>query len=170
MKIITVKEDNVDIEKIDEEVIRVKGLVLNTNNDLIIIHNNGTYQFPGGHRENNEDLEVTLEREIEEETGISVTIENGPFMLITEYANNYLGTNKTRCNKIYYYSIYTNEAPSIDKLSLTELESQTDFKLFYVNLNDMEKFLIESIDNKTIHEVIGKEMLEVIKVYKESVK
>lgn len=169
MKIITIKEDNVDINKIDEEVIRVKGLVSNDNNDLIIIHNNGTYQFPGGHRENNEDLELTLEREIKEETGISVTIKNGPFMLITEYFSNYLGTNKTCCSKIYYYSIHSNELPIINKLNLTEFESQTDFKLFYVNLKDMGKFLTESIDNKSIDKVIGKEMLEVIKVYKESV-
>lgn len=169
MKIIKVLEDNMNIDNIDKEVIRVKGLVINDNNDLIIIHNNGTYQFPGGHREGNEDLEITLEREIKEETGIDVKIENGPFMLISEYCKNYLGTNISRCDKIYYYIIHTNELPNINSLSLTQIESKTDFKLFYVNLKDMEQFLMESIENKMINEVIGKEMLEVIKAYKESV-
>lgn len=84
MRRILLNDDNLQEEDLDFEVIRVKGLIINSTGDILIAHNNGTYQFPGGHKEDDENLDDCLEREIREETGISVT-SNGPFMQITTY-------------------------------------------------------------------------------------
>lgn len=166
MKKIVLNKDNINIDKVEETVIRVKGLLLNEQNELLLVHNNHTYQFPGGHWNNKESLEQTLLREIKEEAGITVEINTGPFMVIEEYYDNYLLTGKTRCNKIYYYAISSNEKPNIKKMSLSELEKQTDFHLFYVKIENMEVFLEESIKNKQLNDIIGYEMIEAIKEYK----
>ena len=146
MKRIIINEDNLDIKDIDDTVIRVKALMVN---------------------EKNESLEESLRREIKEETGIESTIETGPFMVIEEYYNNYLDTGKTRCNKMYYYIVHSNEGPKVEEMNLSDLEKSTDFNLFYIPIKDMEQFLRESMQNNSIEIVIGKEMLAVMQEYKE---
>lgn len=167
MKRVIINENNLDTTKINDTVIRVKALIVNEKKDLLVIHNNYTYQFPGGHWRSEETLEETLRREIKEETGITTTVESGPFMLIEEYYDNYLNTGRTRCNKIYYYIVHSNEGPKIEEMSLSELEKKTDFNLFYIPVKDMEIFLKQCLKNNQIETVIAKEMLAVMKEYQE---
>ena len=167
MKRVIINEEKIDIMNVESTVIRVKALMVNPKDELLIVHNNYTYQFPGGHWRQSESLEESLKREIKEETGIASTLENGPFMGIEEYYKNYLDTGKSRCNKMYYYIVHSNDNPKVEEMSLSELERETDFNLFYIPIKDMEQFLKESIANNTIEEVIGKEMLSVMEEYKE---
>ena len=167
MKRVIINEDNLDIKKVEDSVIRVKALMVNDKNELLVVHNNYTYQFPGGHWRDNESLEESLKREIKEETGIDSTIENGPFMVIEEYYDNYLDTGNARCNKMYYYIVKCDAGPKVEEMNLSELERTTDFNLFYIPIKDMEQFLRESMVNKSIENVIGKEMLAVMQEYKE---
>lgn len=164
MKRILLNDDNLKEEELDFEVIRVKGLIINSSGDILIAHNNGTYQFPGGHKEDDETLDDCLEREIKEETGISIT-SPGPFMQITTYDSNYFNQNKKVCNKIYYYVINTDEAPNYAETHYDELELQTEFNLFYISLVKLRAFLNESIENKSLDEKIGREMLLVLDEY-----
>lgn len=166
MEKLFINQDNLKKEDIDEETIRVKALVINDKDELLLEYNNYTFQFPGGHRKDDEALELTLLREIKEETGIDMVIDNGPFMVITEYCKNYRKSNKNRCNKIYYYIIRCNELPDYDKRSLSDFESKTDFDLVYVKMNEVENFLKDCIENRTLDDIIGYEMLEVLKVHK----
>ena len=164
MKRILINDDNLKIDDLDFEVIRVKGLIINSDGDILIAHNNGTYQFPGGHKEDDETLDDSLEREIKEETGIDVESQ-GPFMLITTYDSNYFNQNKKVCNKIYYYVINTNETPNFEETHYDELECQTEFNLFYISLNDLQEFLNKSIDEGSLDINIGREMLLVLEEY-----
>lgn len=164
MKRILINDDNLKIDDLDFEVIRVKGLIINSDGDILIAHNNGTYQFPGGHKEDDETLDDSLEREIKEETGIDVESQ-GPFMSITTYDSNYFNQNKKVCNKIYYYVINTNETPNFEETHYDELECQTDFNLFYISLNELQEFLNKSIDDGSLDINIGREMLLVLEEY-----
>ena len=167
MKKIVINEDNIEKEKVEDIVIRVKALMINEKKELLVVHNNYTYQFPGGHWRSYESLESSLTREIKEETGIDCTIDFGPFMVIEEYYKNYLHTGKSRCNKIYYYVVHSNDGPRVEEMNLSELERKTDFNLFYIPQKDMEQFIKESMENNSIENVIGKEMLAVMKEYRE---
>lgn len=164
MKRIFINDDNLQEDELDFEVIRVKGLIINSAGDILIAHNNGTYQFPGGHKEDTETLDESLEREIKEETGIDV-VSNGPFMQITTYDPNYFGQNKKVCNKIYYYVINTDEVPNFSETHYDELECQTEFNLFYISLNNLQEFLNNAIKEKSLDVSIGREMLLVLDEY-----
>lgn len=167
MKRVIINEENLDITKIDDTVIRVKALLINEKQELLVVHNNHTYQFPGGHWREHESLEKTLQREIKEETGITATIDRGPFMVIEEYYDDYLKIGRSRCNKMYYYIVHSNAGPKIEEMNLSDLERKTDFHLFYIPIKDMEQFLKESIENNSIEKVIGEEMLAVMQEYRE---
>ena len=87
MKKIIINEYNLRAQDLDYEVIRVKGLIVNSQNQILMEFNNNTYQFPGGHLNENEKLEEALLREIREETGITIKelIIQLLFSFITEY-------------------------------------------------------------------------------------
>jgi hypothetical protein len=57
MKEIIYSVDNLCFEDNDEEVVRTKALIINSNNEVILGYSHKTYQFPGGHLEDDETLE-----------------------------------------------------------------------------------------------------------------
>ena len=166
MEKILINDGELSPSEIDGVEIRVKAFIINSDNELLIIHNNNTYQLPGGHKEKSETLEESLKREIYEETGIEVDVPKEAFMLITEFNKNFLNTGKNICNKIYYYEVITDELPHFDKLNLTELESRTDVKINYVKLDRIEQFIEESKNNNMINDLIACELAKAIKTYK----
>ncbi len=70
MKTIICNNDNLYEEDITETVIRIKGLIINDEDKILIGDESGVYQFPGGHLENGESFNDCLKREVLEETGI----------------------------------------------------------------------------------------------------
>ena len=70
MREIFINDNNLKIEDLDYEVIRVKVVLINEDGNIILVHNNNTYQFPGGHVEDGEDMIEAVKREIREETGM----------------------------------------------------------------------------------------------------
>ena len=169
MKRIVFNDKNMSEEDISYEAIRVKGIVINSNKEVLIAHNNNTYQFIGGHVEKDEDITEALIREMKEETGISDFEINGPFMLIENYTDKYINMDENVHSKIYYYHILTDSKPNLELTDYDILEKQTDFKLFYVKLISLKDFLKDALDKGMIEEIICKEMLlvldEFIRIY-----
>lgn len=166
MKSITINDDNLNDDDIETFVTRVKGLIINTKGKILIAHNNNSYQFPGGHVEEDESLENGVVREIREETGIDVVVEDEPFLVITTYDNNYFGSSKKVRNRIYYYVFKTDNVPDYSKTHYDQLELASDFNLFYVNVESLDDFLYKAMDEGNIDKSIAREMLLVYEEYK----
>lgn len=167
MKQIIFNDNNLTDNDIELKVVRVKALMINSNGKILLAHNNNTYQFPGGHTEENESKKDCLIREVMEETGIELNVDEEPFLCITTYDNNYFGSGKKVLNSIYYYRTFTDSLPDFSKTHYDELELATDFNLYYVNFNTLEKFLKNAIENGSIDVNIAKEMINVVDVYHE---
>lgn len=167
MKQIIFNNNNLTDNDIELKVVRVKALMINSNGKILLAHNNNTYQFPGGHTEENESKKDCLIREVMEETGIELNVDEEPFLCITTYDNNYFGSGKKVLNSIYYYRTFTDSLPDLSKTHYDELELATDFNLYYVNFNTLEKFLKNAIENGSIDVNIAKEMINVVDVYHE---
>lgn len=165
MKQVVINEKNLTENDLDFSVIRVKALIVNSNNEVLIAHNNGTYQFPGGHKEDDEFMDDCLYREVKEETGIDEEVKTGPFMQITTFDDNYFDTGKKVSNRIYYFIVRTDQEPDFEKTHYDELECQTDFNLFYVKLGFLKQFLEDAVNEGTLDYKIGKEMLLVAEEY-----
>ena len=123
-----------------------------------------TYQFPGGHLEDNESLIQGLKREIKEETGIILDNDNyKPFVKITYYNKNYRNTNKNRENIIYYYEIRTDSEPDINNTNLDINEIKGNYIVKKIQLDKVSDVLINSILDNEINKIIVEEMLLVLK-------
>lgn len=164
MKEFIINDDNLRDEDIEMRVIRVKALMINSKGNILLAFNNNTYQFPGGHVDDDEEIDECMAREIREEVGIDVEI-GDPFLSIETYDNNYFGTGKKVLNTIYYYRVFTDLEPDFSRTKYDELEAKTDFNLFYVDFSNLEKFIISKIDSNEIDPKIAREMLHVVKEY-----
>lgn len=158
---------NLKEKDVTEVVTRVKVLLINSNNELLLGYSHNDYQFPGGHVEEGEDLVNTLNREIEEETGIVLNIkEISPFAEFISYYKDYPAKGKNRKIKIYYYEIKTNEKPNLKNTKYTEDELDGNFRLEYVMLDNIEDKLKNNAIKYGDKKGIAMEMLELIKIYK----
>lgn len=165
MKEVIINDNSLLDEEIDEEVVRVKALIINSKGKILLAHNNNTYQFPGGHKEKNESLEECLIREIREEVGIDIKSLEEPFFKIVTYDNDYFGTGKRVLNSIYYYRIITDQEPDFSKTHYDELELATDFNLYYVNFKNLDSFLNKAITDSQVDAKIGREMILAFEEY-----
>ena len=158
MREIFINDNNLKIEDLDYEVIRVKVVLINEDGNIILVHNNNTYQFPGGHVEDGEDMIEAVKREIREETGMIDVKVFKPFMLIKTYAMNYFNSGKNVCNKIYDFLDHCHEKVSINEEELDELEKQSNFSIVYIKEEKLKDFLDYHTLNSSIDPSISREM------------
>jgi len=74
MKKLVTNQYSLKEEDMTEVVKRVKILLRNSNNEVLLAYSHNNYQFPGGHVEEGETLIETVNREITEETGIVLNV------------------------------------------------------------------------------------------------
>lgn len=167
MELIITNKYNLKDSDITEVVKRVKVLLINSNNEILLGYSHNEYQFPGGHVEENESLIESVNREIEEETGIILNIkELEPFACSVGYWKDWPELGKNRKTEVYFYEIKTDIKPKLDQVNYTEQEKDGNFKLEYVSLNNIEEVLKNNAEKYGDNHGIVKEMLKLLEVYK----
>lgn len=169
MKKIITNNYNLNDKDMTEVVQRVKLLLINSKKEVLLGYSHNEYQFPGGHVEQGENLNQAAKRELLEETGINLNLENiEPFACAIGYYKDWPAIDKNRKIEIYYYEIETDERPNLANTSYTQNEKDGQFKLQYVPLSNIENILKNNINQYEDKHGIAKEMLELIKIYKEN--
>ena len=165
-KIIT-NEYNLKDEDMTEVVKRVKVLLINSKNEILLGYSDHEYQCPGGHVEENEDLIDTINREIKEETGIELGIKDiEPFACTLGYYKDWPTVGNNRKIEIYYYEIKTDIKPDLSNTKYTEREKEGNFELRYIPIDEVENELIRNVEIYGDKHGIAKEMLKMFEVYK----
>lgn len=167
MKKLTTNTDNLKDSQMTEVVKRVKVLLINSKKEVLLAHSHNDYQFPGGHIEDGETYMDAVIREVREETGIVLSnIKISPFALKQGYYKDWPSEGKNRKIEIYYYEIFTDETPNLNKMKLTDNEKSGDFKLEYILLKNIKKVLKDNAKKFGDKYGIAKEMIELLDVYK----
>jgi hypothetical protein len=158
MKTITYNDDNLTIDNIDDYITKARAIMINNQGKMYLSQFAGMYLFPGGRIEDNENIEECLIREVREETGIELNLNDiKPFLLIRQLIKNYprRGTDndfRNRLNETYYYLVYTNENIHPDKMTLMENEIKNNFNTIQIELNEIDRLLeqnnVGNIKNK----------------------
>ena len=158
---------NLKEEDMTEVVKRVKILLVNSNDEILLGYSHHNYQFPGGHVEEGEELVDTVNREIQEETGMELNLkEITPFAKALGYYKDWPEVGKNRKIEIYYYEVKTDEKPNLDNTSYTEGEKEGNFTLKYISLSKVEEVLKDNVIKYGDNHGIAREMLELFDVYK----
>ena len=166
MKKITKNSNNLKDEEINEVVKRVKILLINSKNEVLLGYSHNTYQFPGGHVDDGESLIQTVNREIQEETGMILNVKNiKPFACAIGYYKDWPKEGTNRKTEIYYYEVKTNDKPNLDNTKYTDSEKEGKFELRYISLADVVQKLNNNIKQYGDNKGIAKEMLELFEIY-----
>ncbi len=161
---------NLREEDITEVVTRVKILLINSKNEVLLAYSHNDYHFPGGHVEEGETLIQTVNREITEETGMVLNLEGlEPFACALGYYKDWPEVGKNRKIEIYYYDVRTDEQPNLDNTEYTEDEKEGNFELRYIPLSEVEKVLMENAEKYSDKRGIAREMLKLFAIYKNSI-
>lgn len=168
-EIITNKHNLTEAD-ITEVVKRVKILVINSKEEILLGYSHNNYQFPGGHVEDGESLLQTVKREMLEETGIDLEVKNiEPFAVGLGYYKDWPAEGKNRKIEIYYYEIKTDEKPNLNKTSYTENEKDGGFELRSIPLNKVKDELKKNAEEFGDKRGITREMLELFEIYKSNI-
>lgn len=169
MKKIITNVNNLKEEEMTDLVRKVKILLINSQNEIMLGYSHHEYQFPGGTQEPNEELINTVNREIEEETGIRLNLSKlEAFACSIGYYKDWPAEGRNKKVEIYYYEVKTDEKPNLENLCLTENEKEGNFELRYIPLNKVEEELKKNVREFGDPHGIAKEMLNLFEVYKEN--
>ena len=170
MKQLITNKYNLTDSDMTEVVKRVKVLLVNSNNDVLLGYSYNNYQFPGGHVEENETLVQAVNREILEETGIELNITNiEPFACAIGYYKDWPAEGKNRKIEIYYYEVKTDEKPNLENTDYTENEKDGNFELRYIPLLNVENVLRTNAEEYGDKKGIAREMIDLFGVYKTTI-
>ena len=170
MKQLITNKYNLTDSDMTEVVKRVKVLLVNSNNDVLLGYSHNNYQFPGGHVEENETFVQAVNREVLEETGIELNITNiEPFACAIGYYKDWPAEGKNRKIEIYYYEVKTDEKPNLENTEYTENEKDGNFELRYIPLLDVENVLKTNAEEYGDKKGIAREMIDLFGVYKTTI-
>lgn len=167
MKYIKINKDKLKSEEINKVETRIKILMINSKNEMLVGYSYNCYQFIGGHLEKNEDLLDCLKREVKEETGIEIDVcDVSPFLLKEEFYKDYPKKGDNYNSRIYYFVIYTDSCPNINNTNYTEEELIGNFCYKYIDIDNFEKIIVDNYTKYENAKIIGLEMLVVFREYK----
>ena len=164
---IVTNKDNLKDEDINDIVVRVKALLINSSNELLLGYSHNDYQFPGGKIEENENLIHALNREVEEETGIKLNLKrNKYFACSIGYWKDHPNKGNNRKTIVYYFKVKTDKKPDLNNTSYTEGEIRGNYTLRYIPFERVEEELSENAKIYGDKFGITREMIELFKAIK----
>lgn len=155
--------DYLNEEDITDVSTRVKALIINSDKEILLGKSDISYQFPGGHLEDNESLIEALKREVLEETGIELSNEeiDRPFYKVTYLNKDYPIKGVNRKSEIYYYVVNTDKEIDLSKVKLTENEIKNNYRVEKVPLLSS----VDIISKNNNDRVIERDMIDAIEEY-----
>lgn len=171
MKVETINLHNLTMDDIQKQQHRVKIILLNSKEEILLCRRNGVYNFIGGHIEKGEGPLECAQREVREETGITIRLGNfeTPFYILQCYEKNYYNLGLNYFTTIQFLVGNTDAQVNLNKRQLDENESKQIFTLEYIPYQQLREVLDKNRDiaKKEQREFIIDEMLHVLDQYDE---
>lgn len=170
MKVITYNESNLSDEEIDRKACKVRGLIFNNQNEVLLCKYAGLYILPGGSIDEGETKTEAFIREIQEETGIDVNQNDiNQFLIIKDYNRNYydrkLKTDINRLTETTFFQTKTNSEISSTNRNLTESELKNGFTVQFVKVDLIPEILKGNDQSNEKVKVFERELLTVLQEY-----
>lgn len=175
MEKIIFNDNNLSINNIDDKVVRARVVIVDSLNNVIISFYNKIYLFPGGKIDKGEFIEKAAEREVKEETGIELNLDNQkPFLLVRQFIEHYPSkrlnnTTNNRLMETYYYLVYVDKI-NIGETVLSDSEKNDNFEVMKVPIKEIQPLLEKNDTSDLRNEYYTREIEAVITTMKRKIK
>jgi 8-oxo-dGTP pyrophosphatase MutT (NUDIX family) len=168
--ILVINENNLEKNDINEFSSKVRCILINDNNEILVCKYGETYLLPGGKIDNGESQVDALIRELNEETGILYSENDFKFLYeLNYYQKDYpKRDNEIKINRLVttYYYLGKYKEINLDKQILSDKEINSNFRLELINLDNIENIIINNHNSNPRNSYFQKELLVIIEKYK----
>ncbi|MDY5993390.1 MAG: NUDIX hydrolase [Bacilli bacterium] len=165
MKEILYNYDKLEAKDINKVVRRAKVLIMNPKDEFLVVLSHHNYFLIGGRVEDNETYDECLVREVKEEAGITLPMEERePFLVIRHLCKSYPTENDNTEYIAKYFCIKADIVPDMSQIELTDDEKDGNFHLEYIHKDEVIKKLEDSLETCT-RDMPVKDTIQVIKEY-----
>ena len=166
-KIKTIIYNPNNLEEIDINIVvkRAKIILINDKNEVLICNSKNNYFLLGGHVDGDEPDVDCLMRELDEEAGINIDLNNMKFFMNIKYlSKDYPEVGTNSMSSANYYFLKSNALPSQKDIHLTKEEEQGNFRIEQIPIEKCIEVLTKSLDSAT-RKVVVIDTIEVLKEY-----
>ena len=174
MKEIIFNDDNLSEIEVADKVVKVRVIIINSNEEVILSQFSGVYLLPGGKVKDNEDLIIALQREVLEEVGINLESRPvKPLLLIKQYIRDYPKKEDSskfsdRLNETYYYIVKADDEMDTNKIELTENEIKHDFRTIRIKANEIVTLVSNHMIDNYRNEYYSRELIAVMREFEQN--
>ena len=166
---IDINDDNLNIGDIEEFSTKVRAILVDDEDNILIANYHNVILLPGGKVDDNETIYDAIVRELNEELGQSYNSDELEFFTTLNYfQKNYPRINGVFCNRLlqthYFVGRYKNVNKNMQKL--TEKEQKGNFRLQLVSLLELEDIILNNKNDNPRNVYFQKELLSVLFAYK----
>jgi len=166
---IVINDAKLKMQEIDESNTKVRALLVNEYNQLLIANYGGVYLLPGGSIEKDESIIEAIVRELKEETGQDyVQAEFSYLSYVKYFQKNYPkrnGTFQNRLVKTHYFVANYKGFSELNQM-LSEKERKANFTLELISLDEIEKIVSDNQCTNPRNVFFQRELLAVMQLYK----
>lgn len=162
-----INNNNLLLSDIEEYETKIRAILFDDNNRLLVANYNGAFLLPGGSIENEETIIEALLRELEEETGYTYDEDELTyFTCLAHFQKNYPKTNGTFKNRLIetYFFIGKNKGVLLSNQKLTPREQKDHFKLEFLTIDEIYKLMKNNTTNPR-SKYFESEISEILQIY-----
>jgi ADP-ribose pyrophosphatase YjhB (NUDIX family)/N-acetylglutamate synthase-like GNAT family acetyltransferase len=165
MKKVVYNNDNLNESDINRVSKRIKAIITNDNDEILLACNNSNYHLPGGHIEGNEENIECLKRELKEELGADVSLDNiNQIFTILYYNKDYPEKGINTKTESVYYEVNEKVILNNDETNYDDNERKGGFHTRYIKKDEILGFLKNSLIHAT-NEAVPRDTLIVLREY-----
>ena len=164
-----INESNLDQKDIQERNQKVRVLLIDDNDNILVANYGNVYLLPGGSIDQGENLYEAALRELKEETGIEYKLSDLDFLNTIEYyQKDYPKRNNSVYNRLIttHYLIARYKGIDTNNIELTEKERKDIFKLELISFDDLESLVLNNKNDNPRNIFFQKELLTILNYYK----
>lgn len=164
-----INDDNLDLKKIQELNSKVRALIIDENNNILIANYGNTILLPGGSIDPDETIENAILRELKEETGVEYSIDELTYLnTLKYYQKDYPKRDGSLQSRLIATHYFVGKYKGIRKQSLTEKEQKDNFRLELFPIDKLEELILNNQTNNPRNMYFVKELITILKYYKQA--